>query len=79
VCTPHQHQHPSHDSHLWQGSKYYRKNTPGACGGVLRSQEVPPGLGEGPGEEYGPIGENWGHNGVEMEFGRSSQEGGKQE
>jgi len=31
----------------------------GACGGVLRSQEVPPGLGRGLGEEHSPIGENW--------------------
>jgi len=28
------------------------------CGGVLRSQEVSPGLGGEPGEEYGLIGEN---------------------
>ena len=58
VCTPHQYQLPGHDPHLWWGSKCHRKNTLGACGGVPRSQEVPPGLGGGLGEEYGPIGED---------------------
>ena len=53
------------------GSKCHQKGTPGTCGGVLRSQEVPPGLGGGPGEEHGPIGEDWGHDGAEMGFGRS--------
>jgi len=27
-------------------------------------------LGRGPREEHGPVGEDWGHNGVEIEFGR---------
>ena len=47
----------------------------GTCGGVPRSQKVPLGLGGGPGEEYGLIGENWGHDGAEMELGRREQEG----
>jgi len=78
VCTPHQHQHPGHDSHLWQDSKCYRKDTPETCKGVLRSREVPLRLGGEPREEHGPVGEDWGHNGVKMKFGRSSQEGGEQ-
>jgi len=77
VCTPHPHQHPGHDPHLWQGSKCHRKDTPGACGGVLRSQEVSLGLGKGLGEEYGPIGEDWSLNGVEMGLRRREQEGGE--
>ena len=59
------------------GSKYYQKSTPGTRGGVLRSWEVPPGLGGGPGEEHSPIGEDWGCDGVEVEFRRRSWEGGK--
>jgi len=77
VCIPHQHQHPSHDPHLWWGSKCYRKDTLGTREEVLRSWEVPPGLGGGPGEEYGPIGEDWGHNGVEIGLGRREWEGGE--
>jgi len=60
------------------GSKCYQKGTPGTHGEVLRSQEVPPELGGGPGEEHGLIREDWGHNGAEMGFGRSGQEGGEQ-
>jgi len=40
MCTLHQHQHPSHDPHLWWGSKCHQKSTLGACGGVLRSQDL---------------------------------------
>ena len=78
VYTPHQYQHPGHDPHLWRGSKCHQKGTPGACGGVPRSQEVPLGLGGGPEEKHGPIGEDWGRNGAEMRLRRSSQEGGEQ-
>ena len=78
VCTPHQHQHPGHDPHLWRGSKCHRKGTPGTCKGILRSWEVTPGLGRGPGEEHSPVGEDWGHNGVEIGLGRRGQEGGVQ-
>jgi len=60
------------------GSKCHQKGTPETCGGVLRSQEVPPGLGGGPGEEHGPIEEDWGYDGAEMGFGRSGQERGEQ-
>jgi len=38
------------------------KNLPGTCGGVPRSWEVSPGLGGGPREEHGSVGENWGLN-----------------
>ena len=77
VCTSHQYQHPSHDPHLWWGSKYHRKGTQETRGGVLRSQEVPLGLGGGPGEEHGPIEENWGYDGVEMGLRRREQKGGE--
>ena len=50
-----------------------------ACGGVPRSQKVPPGLGRGSREEYGPVGEDWGHDRAEMEFERSGWEGEKWE
>jgi len=59
------------------GSRYYQKSTPGTHGGVSRSQEVPPRLGGGPREEHGPVGEDWGYNGVEMEFVRKGQEEGE--
>jgi len=36
--------------------------------------EVPLGLGGGPGEEYGPIGEDWGRDGAEMGIGRRERE-----
>ena len=78
VCTLHPHQHPGHDLHLWQGSKFHRKSTPGACGGVPRSQKVPLGLGGGPGEEYSPIRKNWGHDGVETGLRRREQQEGEQ-
>jgi len=45
VQTPHQYQSPSHDPHLWQGSKCYQKDTPETCERVPRSQEIPLGLG----------------------------------
>jgi len=77
VYTPHQYKHPGYDPHLWQGFKCYRKDTPETRGGVLRSWEVPPGLGREPGEEHGLIGENWGRDGVEMGFGRRGQERGE--
>jgi len=77
VYTPHQYQHPSHDPHLWQDSKYYQKGTLETRGGVLRSQEVPLELGGGSEEEHGPIGENWGCDGVEMRLGRRGWEGGE--
>jgi len=32
----------------------------------------------GQSQERGPIREDWGHNGVEMKFGRKGQKGGKQ-
>ena len=44
--------------------------TLGTHGGVPRSQEVPLGLGGGPEEEHGPIGENWGYDGMKMGFGK---------
>jgi len=78
VCTPHYYQHPGHDPHLWQGFKCYRKGTLGTHGGVLRSQEVPLGLGGEPEEEHSPIGEDWGCDGVEIGLGRREQEGGEQ-
>jgi len=43
----------------------------------LRSQKVPLGLGEGPGEEYGPIGEDWGYDGAEIGLRRREWEGGE--
>ena len=79
VCTPHPHHHSGHDSHLWWGPECHCEDIPGACGGVLRSREVPLGLGGGQEEEYGLIGENWGCDGAEMGFGRSGWEGGEQE
>jgi len=50
-------------------------------GGVLSAikkalQEVPSGLGGGPGEEYSPIGEDWGHDGAEIGIGRRERERG---
>ena len=74
VCAPHQYQYSGHDPHLWQGSKCHQKGTLGACRGVPRSWEVPPGSGGGPEEEYSPIGEDWGRNRVEMGLGRREQE-----
>jgi len=35
-------------------------------GGVLRSWEVSSGLSGEPREKHSPVGEDWGHNGVEM-------------
>ena len=78
VYTPHQHQYSSHNPYLWWGSKCHQKDTPETCGGVLRSQEVSPGLGEELREEHSLVREDWGHNGVEIEFGRKDQEGGEQ-
>ena len=78
VCIPHQHQHPSHDSYLWWGSKYHQKGTLGTRGGVLKSWEVSLGLGGGPREEHSPVREDWGHDGAEMELRRRGQEGGEQ-
>ena len=47
--------------------------------GVGKSlQEVSPGLGGGPREEHSLVREDWGHDGVEMEFRRRGWEGGKQ-
>jgi len=66
VCTLYQYQHSDHDPHLWWGSKYHQKGTPGTRGGVLRSWEVPLGLGRGPREEHSPIREDWGHNEVKI-------------
>ena len=74
VYTPHQYQHSSHDPYLWQSSKCHQKGTLEACERVLRSREVSPGLGGGPGEKYGPIGENWGHDGTEMGLRRREWE-----
>ena len=74
VCIPHQYQLPGHDPYLWWGSKSHRKDTLEACGGVPRSQEIPLGLDGGPEEEYGLIGEDWGHDGAEMELGRKEWE-----
>ena len=45
------------------------------CRGVLRSQEVPLGLGGGPEEEHGPIRENWGCDGMEIGLGKREREG----
>jgi len=70
VCTLHQYQHSSYDPHLWQSSKHHQKDTPGTCRGVLRSWEVSPELGRGSGEKHGPVGEDWGCDGVKMELGR---------
>jgi len=39
--------------------------------------EVPLGLDEGPGEEHGLIGEDWGCDGVEMGLRRREREGGE--
>ena len=74
VCTLHQYQLPGHNPYLWWGSKCHLKGTPGACGGVLRSWEVPLELGGGPEEEYSPIGEDWGCDGMEMGLGRRERE-----
>ena len=78
VCTLYQYQHSSHDPYLWQGYKCHQKGILGTCGGVLRNQKVSLGLSGGLGEEYSPIGENWDHDGVEMEFRGRSREEGKQ-
>jgi len=75
VCTPYQYQLSSHNPYLWQGSKYHQKGTPGACGEVPRSQEVPLGLSGGLGEEYGPIGEDWDYDKAKMGLGRREREG----
>ena len=77
VYTPQPHHHPSHDLHLWRGSKCHQKGTLGTHRGVLRSWEVSPELGGGPGDEHGPIGENWGHDGVEMGLRGREWEGGE--
>jgi len=45
----------------------------GTCGGVLRSWEVPLGLGGGPEEEHGSVGEDWGYNRAEIGLGRGKQ------
>ena len=74
----HQYQHPSHDPHLWRGSKCHQKGTPETRKEVPRSQKVSPELGGGPREEHSLVGEDWGRNGAEMEFGRRDQEGGEQ-
>ena len=78
VCTPHQYQHSSHNLYLWWSSKCHQKSTPGTHGEVPRSWEVPSGLGGGPGEEHGPVGKNWGHDGVEIGLQKRGQEGGEQ-
>ena len=44
----------------------------------MRSQEVSPELGEELREEHSLVREDWGHNGVEIKFGRRDQEGGEQ-
>ena len=44
---------------------------------MLRSWKVPLELGGGPGEKYGPIGEDWGCDRAEIEFRRKGWEGGK--
>ena len=36
--------------------------------------KVSSGLGKGPGEKHSIVGENWGHNGAEMELGRKRAE-----
>ena len=77
VCIPYQYQYPGYDPHLWQGSKYHQKDTPETRGGVLRSREVPPGLGRGPGEKHSPVGEDWDCNRVEMGLKRREQEEGE--
>ena len=77
VCTLHQHQHSGHDSYLWQSSKYHQKDTLGTRGGVPRSQKVSPGLDGGLREEPGPVGEDWDHDGVEMEFRKRGWKGGE--
>ena len=69
---PHQHQLSSHDPYLWQNLKYYRKDTPGCHGRVLKYREVSSGLDEGPEEEYGLIREDWGYNRVEMVLERGT-------
>jgi len=78
VYIPHHYQHPSHDPYLWQGSKYHQKGTLGTCGRVLRSWKVTLGLSGGPEEEYSPIGEDWGHDGVEIGLERREWERGEQ-
>ena len=77
MCTPHQYQHSSHDPHLWWGFKCHRKDTSKTHGGVSRSWEVTLELGGEPREEHSPVGEDWGHDGMEIEFRRSGQEGEK--
>ena len=54
-----------------------KKGTLGTHGGVLRSREVPLGLGGGPGKEHSPIGEDWGRDGLEMGLRRREWEGGE--
>ena len=77
MCTPHQHQYPGYDPHLWWGSKCHQKGTLETHGGVPRSQEVPLGLSGGLREKHSPVGEDWGCDGVEMELGRRGQEEGE--
>jgi len=45
--------------------------------GVLRSQEVPPGLSGGLREKYSPVGEDWGCDGAKIELRRKGWEGGE--
>ena len=40
ACTPHQHQHSSHNPYLWQSSKYYWKDTLETHGRVSRSWDL---------------------------------------
>ena len=61
---------PDHDLHLWQSSKYHWKDTLRTYGKVLRSWKVLLELSRGPEEEHSTVGEDWGHKGAEMKFGR---------
>jgi len=72
MCTSHQQQHPGYDPHLWQSSKCHQKGTLETHGGVPRSWEVPLGLGRGPKEEHGLVGEDWGYNGAKIELRRKA-------
>jgi len=46
-------------------------------GGVPRSRKVPLRLVRGPEEEHSAVGENWGHDGAEVEFVRREWERGE--
>ena len=76
MYTPHQYQHPGYDPHLWRGSKCHQKGTLETYGGVLRSQEVPLGLGGGPREKHDPIRENWGSEGESKKEENEDEEKG---